>query len=546
MAIAKTVLSLAGRKYSETDVEPAIYEALSIREQFLFSEAFTDPIVAVEELLMSTATYAQLRNKTALFTYLERLDQLKDIWDRVFADPELRDLLAETLAGGGRHPLTAALITSATRRYDEAGADFLQRLTNRLDTNDPADQQMIERCATAIRYASLTTMHSHRVAVAVLARAGHAEEVMEHLTTIDNIQEARRESGLALRRNEQQLLRQVKRPQANPDIDFQAYTLQEALRSMPLRNIPREIRAEMAKRLAVLGMNSDGWTAAGAASTLVELGALKLAADVVDNIESSDPTRGEGAIALVRELLAIDEDELAAEQTQKALAWIRAFKSENAERATIWGLVEIYLDNHRPKEALELLDVRTEQAGFWQQVRKTFGSRLTDDQLRNQRYRLQAYLQQNRDNTQIQALVNELRTWAPKLLEGDALATFLVDGLLAPLIDAGHLDISWTLLTEIQEALVVSNGDRHAAHLQRISDILVDEIPVLGENGVRRSKTSSSKFGAQIRNWVSGKQCMELKAVYPSSTRWPGPMQYLILRVSQRMKEKVGYPHPLL
>ena len=416
---------------------------------------------------------------TAVFNYLERLDQKRGAWDRIMLDPEQRALLARSLAAGGRHPLTSSMIASASPRYGESGALLVQGITKALDPENDRDRLLIERCAGTMRYASLTTMQGHRVAVAVMARAGWADQVVAHLTTIANIQEARRESGLALRRNDQQLLRQVKRTQANADIDFQVYTLQEAIRGMPVRRITREDRAELARALAVAGMKSDGWTASGAAATLVELGAIKLAIDVVDHIAPTDPTRSEGAIALVKGLLEIGEVSLAAEQTEKALAWIPTIESENAERATIWGLAELYLEHRRPQEALDLLSRRVEETGFLKRVRHLFQPTLTDDQLRDNRLRLQAYLQQNRSNDEIKPLLSELQKWAPMLLDGDVLIAFYVDGLLAPLLKAGYLADAWSLFPDLLSALRTSVGDRYADHLRRFSKLFAAEAPVI-------------------------------------------------------------------
>ena len=418
---------------------------------------------------MAAATQAAIGASATVFTYLERIDQMRGSWARIMADAEHRSLLAKSLAGGGGHPLTFALIAMSNPRYGEQGALLLQAMAKDLDPDNLSDRPLIERCAETIRYASLTTMQSHRVAVAVLARAGYADEVVSHLETIANIQEARRESGLALRRNDQQLLRQVKRTQANADIDFQVYALQEAIRVMPVRRITREQRAELARVLAVLGMKSDGWTASGAASSLVELGAIKLAIEVVDNIAPTDPTRSEGAIALVKGLLAIGEIDLAAEQTKKALAWIPTIESENAERATIWGLAELYLANHRPQEALNLLDRRVDSPGFFQKVRSLFQQSVTDDQLRDNRLRFQAYLQQNRSAQETEPLLAELRRWAPVLLDGDALIAFFVDGSVAPMLDAGYLTQVWSILPDLLDVLHISMGDRYADHLRRFS-----------------------------------------------------------------------------
>jgi tetratricopeptide (TPR) repeat protein len=219
------------------------------------------------------------------------------------------------------------------------------------------------------RHATLTSLHARRLTAIALAQAGAIDEVLEQLTAIANIQAARRESGLSLRKGDQNLLRQVKRPTADADIDFQVYTMQEAVRAMPVRQMSREARIELANRLAALGTQSDGWTAAGAAATLIELGAVKFAVDVVESIPAKDPTKAEGYIGLVRGLLAVDEPALAEEQIEKGLAWAHAYPGRNPERALIWGLAQLYLERNQPDRALAILDAWREPTGFWQSVR---------------------------------------------------------------------------------------------------------------------------------------------------------------------------------
>jgi len=483
LAVPQTLHQLAQRIGNPPVADRLIEQTLSAQDARLLNETLLLDSAHDEELLLASATRSSLGDAPALFAYLERLDQRRGAWDSIIIDAEQRSLLALSLAAGGRHPLTSSMIASSMPRFGESGALFLQGISNALDPDSGSDRLLIERCATTMRYASLTTMQGHRVAVAVMARAGWAEEVVSHLRTIANIQEARRESGLSLRRNDQQLLRQVKRTQANADIDFQVYTLQEAIRGMPVRRITREQRAELARALAVLGMKSDGWTASGAAASLVELGAVKLAIEVVDNIAPTDPTRSEGAIALVKGLLEIGEVSLAAEQTEKALAWIPTIESENAERATIWGLAELYLEHHRPQEALDVLGRRVEESGFLKRVRGLFQPTVTDDQLRDNRLRLQAYLQQNRSAEDTKPLLAELRQWAPVLLEGDVLIAFYVDGLLEPLLDAGYLADAWALFPDLLSALGSSMGDRYGDHLRRFSMLFAAEVPVLDAVG---------------------------------------------------------------
>ena len=178
--------------------------------------------------------------------------------------------------------------------------------------------------------------------------------------------------------------RAVKRPAANPDVDFQVYTLQEAVRLMPVRAIPRDARRALADRLVSLAVRSDGWTAAGAAATLIELGALKYAVDVIDSIAPNDPTRSEGVISLVAALLDFGDAQRAAEQVAKALTWVKSLDKRNPERATIWGLAEVYLNRNQPAPARQLLDQRLVAPTWTDRVAAVFGNRVDDDQLARQ------------------------------------------------------------------------------------------------------------------------------------------------------------------
>ncbi len=441
-----------------------------------------------ERLLLAAAAAANIDETALAFGYLERLDQLHKGWDHIFAAPELRILLAQTTAIVGLHPLTLVLIRTSIRRFGEAGAHYLAHITDELapelnsDEPSPQAQRILARCLETVRYATLTTLHSHRVATTILARAGLADEVLAHLVTIGRIQEARRESGLALRKNDQSLLRQVKRPQADADVDFLVYTLQDAIRAMPVRQITREQRIELSEQLAALGMRSDGWTAAGAATTLIDLGALKFATDVVDHIAPRDPTRSEGAVALVDGLLSLGQIEEADQAANRALKWARAFEGDNALRATLWGLVETYLARGEPQRALELLDSRTQQAGIMTRLRGLFQAQWSDDDLRDNRLRLEAYLAQDANGANVDALVRELQQWAPQLLEGEALISFMLEGMIEPLFAAGRGDLAIALLSEFSAMLSVG-GSKHAAHVTRLSTLLADHIETGELNG---------------------------------------------------------------
>lgn len=455
----------------------SVLEEMEVSQWHEAERSAPDP--ARDRLLWAAATAATCGASSLAFAFLERLDQSIRPWDAVVIHPEKRELLTEVLAHTEPHPLAVALLIGANRRFGEAGDNLVHKVALAVDSTTRPGMRLLDLCADSMRFAALTTMHSQRLAVAVMARAGEADAVLRQLETIATVQEARRESGLALRRNDQQLLRQVKRPQANADVDFLVYTLQEAIRVMPLREIEREQRVALARQLATLGRQSDGWTAAGAAATLVDLGALKLAIEVVDHIAPTDPTRSEGAIALVDRLLAVREDALAREQVQKALTWAQTQEGKNAERATVWGLAEVYLKHGYPDRALALLDTRTVQPGFWTRLRSRFRSVMTDDQLRDDRVRLRAKLQLGDMGRETDLLLHALRNWGPRLLEGESLVNYYLDGLLAPLLETARWADVWSLLPEVQSVLARVSGERHTVHVRHAADLLIAHMDVM-------------------------------------------------------------------
>ncbi|HAJ38770.1 MAG TPA: hypothetical protein DCL15_24145 [Chloroflexi bacterium] len=448
--------------------------------------AAPDDVTARDRLLFAAATAATIGDAQLAFTFLERLDQFAAPWERPIVTPEQRQMLADTWVRLGLHPLGIAVITNALRRYGDSGAQFVLNVTTAVSEQlsrssaAPRLTRLLTLGVDTFRHASLTSLHARRLTAIALAQAGAIDEVLAQLTAIANIQAARRESGLSLRKGDQNLLRQVKRPTADADIDFQVYTMQEAVRALPVRQIPREARIELANRLALLGTQSDGWTAAGAAATLIELGAVKFAVDVVESIPAKDPTKAEGYIGLVRGLLAVDEPALAEEQIAKGLTWAQSYPGRNPERALIWGLAQVYLERNQPDKALAILDAWREPAGFWQRVRHFFSRSLNDDDLRSAGLRLRAVLQQDAPDARNQATLKQqvamLLTWAPRLLDGEALVSFLVDNLLTPLLISGRTQLALSVLPVLQNSLRARSGEKHAARLTSLSQLLVKEL----------------------------------------------------------------------
>lgn len=462
----------------------AIAAELRAVQRALFAQPVSEPTAQdAERLLFAAATAANIGERQLAFACLERLDQFAKPWDRIMVQPDQRSMLAEAVLRMGPHPLTLALMAHALRRFGDAGAHFVRDITAgaaerlRRTSSAPKMTRLLGLGVDTFRNASLTSLHSRRLTTTVFGYAGLVDEVLAQLTTIANIQSARREGGLALRQGDPALLRQVKRPTADADVDFQVYALREAIQGLPLRQLGRESRLELANLLAALGNRSDGWTAAGAAATLVELGAVKYAVEVVSKIPDTDPTRSEGVISLVRALLAAGEAELAEEQAQKGLVWARAYHGRNPERALTWGLSEVYLERRQSDRALALLDQWEQPTSFMQRIRDVFGRKLNDDELRNNGLRLGALLQRERTSTSdIQRLTTQLLTAAPQLLDGEALVSFLLDDLLTPLLASGRTTLALSVLPPLAEALRKGLGEKHATRVANVAAVLVAEL----------------------------------------------------------------------
>ena len=491
----------------------AIAAELRAAHSSLFMLGAGEPQVQdADRLLFAASAAANIGERQLAFACLEQLDQFGKPWDRIIVQPDQRGMLAETVLRLGPHPLTLALMANALRRFGDAGAHFVLDITAgaaerlRRTASAPKMARLLGLSVDTFRNALLTSLHSRRLTATVFGYAGLVDEVLAQLTTIANIQSARREGGLALRQGDPTLLRQVKRPTADADVDFQVYALREAIQGLPLRQLGREARLELANRLAALGNRSDGWTAAGAAATLVELGAVKYAIEVVGKIPNTDPTRSEGVISLVRALLAAGEVELAEEQAQKGLVWARSYPGRNPERALTWGLSEVYLERRQSDRALALLDQWEQPATFLQRMRDVFGRKLDDDELRNNGLRLGALLQRERTSTSdIQRLTSQLLNAAPQLLDGEALVSFLLDDLLAPLLASGRTMLALSVLPALSEALRRGLGEKHATRVANVAGVLVSELAPAEEERMDPShdgETSPPPMAAEPRSAI--------------------------------------------
>ncbi len=443
-----------------------------------------EELVICERLLLVAATAARVDQLPLARACLERFDQLPKAWDRILARNELRSLLAESIAYIGLNPLTQSLLAGAIRRFDDAGAQLLHDAAVHVaELGDNATRRqlrVLQRCVEIFQYATLASLLSRRLAAITLGRAGAVDQVLAQLSMIANVQEARREAGLTALRDDAVLLRQVKRPAANADVDFQLYTLHQTISAMPVRQLSREQRIMLADHIAFLAVRSDGWTAAGAATLLLELGALKYAIEVVDRIVPNDPTRTEGMLSLVRGLLMVGEPDAATEQAQRALAWARSRPDRTPERAIIWGLAEIYLEQGQPDQALRWLSMWREPIDWRHRLSRLWRQSLDDDALRLNALRLRALLQQAAAtptvSREVSTVLQLLSTWAPRLLEGEALVNFYLNDLIRPLFLAGQQTQALALLPSLLRVLQTTSGSKHATQVTAASSLLAHQL----------------------------------------------------------------------
>lgn len=485
---------------------PALGPLLSYeleRWQQRLNHASIDAAQVVDQLLYVAAAAALLGEETVALRCLERIDQVPKAWTRVVAHPEQRAQLATTIVHTEPDALTTFLLTGAIRRFDDAGAQLLYAVTTQLQQliadqqATPTQRRLMTQCVDTVRHAAIVNLPSRRIAAVILGQAGEVDEVVSQITTIQNVLAAQRATGYSSAKDDANLLRQVKRTKADRDIDFLVYTLCNAIEAMPLRTLQREQRVALADQVVQWGGLSDGWTAASAAATLIDLGAIKYAIGVVEQIAPTDPARSEGMLTLVRGLLKMNEPQLAAEEAERALTWARSQPGRNPERALTWGLAEIYLQHNQPQIALRLLDRWREPTGWQHKVRTFLQEQVDDDTLRNSSLRfkalLQAHYQSNQANgtqptatervterateraKEIRALFARLQKWAPRLLEGEALIHFYVDSLLQPLLAANLPAQVWAILPQVGEALATTSGNKHALRVTEVATLLAQQ-----------------------------------------------------------------------
>jgi len=433
-----------------------------------------------ERLLAVAYSAARINDLSLAFACLERLDQQPNIWRTVFARTELRDRLAQTVAYTGPHPLTMQFLRNALRLHDEPGGQFLLNVGTlaaqhiRDGRRVSANRRLLRRCVDTFQNTAITSLISRRHAAITFGLAGQPERILEQITIITNVQEARRmSSSYALRDSEQQLVRQVRRPRANADVDFQLYTLKEAVEALPLESVSLAQRQLLADKLTELGGASDGWSAAAAAGALVRLNAGQHAAAINERIDPTDHSRSEAHRVLVAALLQSGDDEAAARQSQTAVRWAQSLAERHPERLTIWGIVEAYLAQGKAQTALSVLNQRRPPS-FSVRMRRLFREQPGEENLREEALRMHASLLQAEGGKSAAILhLSHVRRWASALLDGKALALFYIENVLDPLLSAQHDRILWAILPDLCRALGGITGREFPTRVEDVCEKLV-------------------------------------------------------------------------
>lgn len=466
LAMAQTFLALAQAPDLRAETVQFLRERLNQHLAVTLMTEDGDRERMDHNLIMSAVAATTLHLPNLAYTCLEKLDQTSGTWSRLVRNPDLRPLLAQTVAALPVHPLTRDLVLGGLARYDQLdGARFLKEVSEHLDTNAgrPASHtRLLELCLEAVRGPVTADLGARRYTAAVLARGGDIRAVAETIDTLAAVMEAQSETRLPNRDADDNILRHVVRSGANTDVDFQVFTLQEALRALPSELHGHPDVAHLAQRLVNLARHSDGWTAASATAALTDIGQTDAAARVVASIPADDIARSDAVCELVAGCLAAGQGEQAAAQVREAWAWISGLEDEHLQRLTVRRLAELYALAGHPDKAQVLLAERR-RPGFWQRLWPRKHRDPEEWLLSEDWVRLLCLLAgPTRNNEgQTRALARSLAVRAPLLMEGEALAIFQLR-MMPHLVAANQHGALIDMLPGIAKALSRIKGQKHA------------------------------------------------------------------------------------
>lgn len=429
-----------------------------------------------ENLLLTSSAAGQVHMHTLVYSCLERLDQMPGVWRQIMASPEMRPALAGALASVDLHPLTTHLIRGCLNRYEVDGALFLNELSALLVDDQgsvlPGRGPTMRRCLQAASQLVTGDVSMRRFVTCVLARGGEGQAVLSSVNTLAIMMEARQETAPPVRDADESILRHVVRKNANMEVDFQVFTLQESLRALPAAKSQNDEAAEMVEHLVSLGGRSDGWTASSAISALVDAGWFEAAARMVDSIAPTDATKSDAICGLVEGLLNHAKWDDADAQVRRLWPWIMKLDDEHVKWLTVRRLAELYVLAGLPDRGILLLAPQRPPLS-WRRLFRAKENVPEERQLDESRVRLLCLLADSSSGSQGEekALMRRLTSGAQALLQGEAQAAFYLR-LLPHLVEAQRWTFITDLLPGIQAALGKIKGQKHAVRTREFASLL--------------------------------------------------------------------------
>ena len=484
LAVPKALLTLAEQAHQGNAEKHFVQKRLDQHGLMLLQTAGESKETFPESLLLTSTAAGHVTMPTLVFSCLERLDQIPGVWRQIMGSPDLRPALAAAVAAGPLHPLTTRLIQSCLQRFELDGVLFLNDLSALLVDDQgivlTGRESIMHQCLQAVTQLTTGDISIRRFATSVLARGGEGRAVLASVDLLAAMMEARQETVPLARDADESILRHVVRENANMDVDFQVFTLQESLRALPITQSHGDEAAQLVDRLVSLGGQSDGWTASSAISALVDADWFDAAAQLVDSIAPTDTTKSDAICGLIEGLLAQAQWDEADAQVRHFWPWIMQVEDEHVKWLTVRRLAELYVLAGLPTRGMLLL-APPPNPNLWHRFFRAKEHVPEERQLEETRVRLLCLLadpgQHNKGEER--ALMRRLAYRAQALLQGESLAAFYLR-LLPHLIKAQRWTFVTDLLPGIQVALNKIKGQKHAVRTREFASLLagaLDDIP---------------------------------------------------------------------
>ena len=476
LAVPKALLTLADQASQGNAETLFVQKRLDQHGLMVLQTPSQDRESFQANLILTSTAAGRVHMPTLVYSCLERLDQMPGVWQQIMGSPDMRPALAAALATVDLHPLTSHLVRSCLNRFEVDGALFLNDLSALLvDAHGsvlPGREPTMRRCLQAATQLITGDVSIRRFATSVLARGGEGQAALTSVDTLATMMEARQETAPPARDADESILRHVVRKNANMEVDFQVFTIQETLSALPASKSRGEEAANLVDRLVALGGRSDGWTASSAISALVEAGWFEAAVQLVDSIAPEDATKSDAICGLIEGLLAHSKWDDADTQVRRFWPWIMRLEDDHVKWLTVRRLAELYVLAGLPDRGMSLLASQPETR-IWRRLFRTKEKVPEERLLDESRVRLLCLLADSGSSNEGEekALMRRLTSRAQVLLQGEAQAAFYLR-LLPHLVEAQRWAFLTDLLPGIQVALGKIKGQKHAVRTREFASLL--------------------------------------------------------------------------